>query len=153
MPEPMPEPIPAPTPAPTPDWLLPGPFPAAFATAERCTITELLNDPACPGVSLALARVEPGVTTRLHAVEGTVERYVVLGGEGVVEVGGATARVAAGDSVLIPAGVPQRIAATGDRALEFHCVCTPRFRQDNYRDLGDPPPPEAVTAPFPRSPR
>ena len=153
MPEPMPEPIPAPTPAPTPDWLLPGPFPAAFATAERCTITELLNDPACPGVSLALARVEPGVTTRLHAVEGTVERYVVLGGEGVVEVGGATARVAAGDRVLIPAGVPQRIAATVDRALEFHCVCTPRFRQDNYRDLGDPPAPEAVTAPFPRSPR
>ena len=51
-----------------PDWLLPGPFPPEFATDERCLITELLNDPACPEVSLALARVAPGVTTRLHAL-------------------------------------------------------------------------------------
>lgn len=137
-----------------PDWFLPGPFPAEFATEERCAITELLNDPACPDVSLALARVAPGVTTRLHAVTGTVERYVVLSGEGLVEVGGETARVAPGDRVLIPAGVPQRIAATGPAALEFHCVCTPRFRQSNYVDLGDGPPlTESVTAPSPRSPR
>ena len=74
-----------------PPWLLPGPYPPEFATDERCAITELLNDPACPEVSLALARVAPGVTTRLHAVEGTAERYVILAGSGVVEVGGASA--------------------------------------------------------------
>ena len=31
-----------------PAWLLPGPFPAEFPTAERCLIIEFLNDPACP---------------------------------------------------------------------------------------------------------
>ena len=120
-----------------PDWLLPGPFPAGFPTEERCTITELLNDPACPEVSLALARVDPGVTTRSHRVVGTVECYVILSGAGVVEIAGVTAPVAPGDRVLIPAGVAQRITATGPDALTFHCVCTPRFRQENYRDLGD----------------
>ncbi len=120
-----------------PDWLLPGPIPPEFATDERCTITELLNDPACPEVSLALARVAPGVTTRLHAVDGTVERYIILSGTGLVEIDGETAPVAPGDRVLIPAGVPQRITATGPEGLAFHCVCTPRFRQQNYRDLGD----------------
>jgi mannose-6-phosphate isomerase-like protein (cupin superfamily) len=118
-----------------PPWLVPGPFPPAFDTAERCTITEILNLPESPEASLALARVAPGVTTRLHAVAGTVERYVILRGQGIVEVAGVTAPVSAGDRVLIPAGAPQRITNTGGEALEFHCLCTPRFRQENYTDL------------------
>lgn len=122
-----------------PEWLLPGPVPPAFATDERCTIIEILNDPASPEASLALAVVAPGVTTRLHAVAGTIERFVILCGEGLVEIAGETARVAPGDRVLVPAGVPQRITAIGARPLEFHCLCTPRFRQENYVDLGDPP--------------
>jgi hypothetical protein len=36
--------------------------------------------------SIALARVRPGVTTQLHAIEATIERYVIMGGEGMVEV-------------------------------------------------------------------
>ena len=124
-----------------PPWLLPGPFPREFATDERCAISELLNDPACPEVSLALARVAPGITTRLHAVEGTAERYVILAGSGVVEVAGESAAVGPGDRVLIPAGAPQRIANTGASDLVFHCVCTPRFVPAAYVDLGDPEPP------------
>lgn len=120
-----------------PDWLLPGPLPPAFDTDERCTITEILNDPTSPDASLALAVVAPGVTTRLHAVAGTIERYLILSGHGLVEIAGETASVAPGDRVLIPAGVAQRITATGPDPLEFHCLCTPRFRQENYVDLGD----------------
>jgi mannose-6-phosphate isomerase-like protein (cupin superfamily) len=118
-----------------PGWLVRGPTPPEFATEERCRITELLNVAECPEVSLALARVAPGVTTRLHAVTGIEERYVILRGEGVVEVGGVKARVGPGDRVLIPAGVPQRIANTGVGELDFHCVCTPRFRPEAYVDL------------------
>lgn len=137
-----------------PPWLVPGPFPPEFTTDERCSITELLNVDASPEASLALARVAPGVTTRLHAVAGTVERYVILSGTGVVEIDGVAARVGPGDRVVIPAGIPQRIAATGPEGLAFHCVCTPRFRPENYIDLGDGPPLALpVTAPSPRSPR
>ena len=118
-----------------PDWLAPGPPPPEFWTDERCHITELLNLAASPEASLALARVAPGVTTRLHAVEGIVERYVILSGSGTVEVAGETAPVRPGDRVLIPAGVPQRISNTGEGDLVFHCLCTPHFRQEAYRDL------------------
>ena len=117
------------------DWLIPGPFPAEFATEERCFITELLNDPACPEVSLARARVPPGVTTRLHALAGIVERYLILRGTGRVEVAGASAPVAPGDRVLIAADATQRITNTGADDLEFYCLCTPRFRPEAYRDL------------------
>ena len=118
-----------------PPWLLPGPFPAEYPTDERCGITERLNDPACPEVSLARARVEPGVTTRLHAVRGTVERYVIIAGQGVVEVGGHAAAVGPGDRVLIPAGVAQRIRNSGETDLVFDCLCTPRFVPEAYVDL------------------
>ena len=103
-----------------PDWLIPGPFPAEFLADERCFITELLNLAESPEASLALARVAPGVTTRLHAVAGTVERYIILSGHGLVEVGGETAPVGPGDRVLIPAGVAQRIANTGTADLVFY---------------------------------
>ena len=118
-----------------PDWLLPGPIPPEFATEERCSITETLNLPESPEASLALARVAPGITTRLHAVEGTVERYILISGTGRVEVDGQTADVCPGDRVIIPAGVPQRITNTGPDDLVFWCLCTPRFRPEAYRDL------------------
>lgn len=119
-----------------PAWLVPGPFPAEFPTDERCFITEQLNDPACPEVSLALARVAPGVTTRLHHLIGTVECYVIQGGTGLVEIGGLSAFVGRGDRIVIPAGVAQRITNTGEGDLVFQCVCAPRFRPENYVDLG-----------------
>lgn len=79
-----------------PDWLLPGPFPAEFPTEERCFIIEILNDPRCPEVSLAQARVAPGVTTRLHRLDGTVERYVIRRGTGRAEIGGVVVPVGPG---------------------------------------------------------
>ncbi len=118
-----------------PDWLLPGNPPAPFDTPERCRITEILNDPACPQVSLARAEVAAGVTTRLHALTDTVECYILLAGEGVVEVNGTKAAVRPGDRVVIPAGAAQRITNTGRDTLVFDCLCTPRFLQKNYVDL------------------
>ena len=120
-----------------PPWFVPGPFPAEFPTDERCFISEHLNLAESPEAPLALARVAPGVTTRLHTVQGTIERYIILTGTGLVEVGGETAPVASGDRVIIPAGVSQRITNTGASDLEFYCLCTPRFRAEAYVDLDD----------------
>ncbi len=64
-----------------------------FWTDERCFITELLNCEASPEASLAVARVEPGVTTQLHRMAGTIERYIVRKGEGVVEIDGVSQRL------------------------------------------------------------
>lgn len=118
-----------------PDWILPGPFPPEIETGERCAITELLNDPAVPEVSLAQSRVQPGVTTELHVLDGISERYVITKGQGLMEVDGRSWAVKTGDRVLIEPGLPQRITNTGEGVLVFHCVCTPRFQPQAYRSL------------------
>lgn len=111
---------------------------AEFHTGENCYITELRNSDADSDCSIACARVAPGVTTRRHCLERTAERYVIISGSGQVTIGTAAATpVAKFDVVHIPAGVPQQISNTGSEDLVFLCVCTPRFRQENYRDLED----------------
>jgi len=123
---------------PRPEWLHPPDPAGAFATAERCTIEELWNDAGSPATSLARARVAPGVTTQLHALQGVSEVYVIEAGTGLVEVAGATAPVGPGDRVAIPAGAAQRITNTGAGDLVFLCLCTPRFTPDCYVDLEGP---------------
>lgn len=105
-----------------------------FATSERCHITELLNHPTRPDVSLARARVTPGVVTELHALD-VEETYVIEKGSGMMEVGGDRFRVGPGDSVRIPQGVSQRIENDGDADLVFLCLCRPRFRPEGYVSL------------------
>jgi mannose-6-phosphate isomerase-like protein (cupin superfamily) len=51
----------------------------------------------------------------------------------MVEVGDkAPAAVRPLDVVTIPAGTSQRIANIGAADLIFLCVCTPRFREEDY---------------------
>lgn len=103
---------------------------------EGCWISELSNHRDDPQLSIARARVEPGDTTRWHALEGITERYVILSGQGRVELGRkAREPVSAGDVVIIAPGMPQRIANVGDEDLVFLAICTPRFRPECYRNL------------------
>jgi mannose-6-phosphate isomerase-like protein (cupin superfamily) len=104
-----------------------------FGTCENCHIVELANSSADEACSIARARVAPGAATRLHALRGTVERYVILEGEGRVEIGGGPpAMMRPLDVAIIAAGVSQRITNTGSTDLVFLCVCTPRFEPANY---------------------
>lgn len=103
---------------------------------EGCFIIEISNSDADPTMSIAHARVEPGVTTHWHQLTATVERYVILQGEGNVEVGDLPPKaVNIGDVVIIPPSMRQRISNTGKQSLEFLAICTPRFRHSFYLDL------------------
>lgn len=107
-----------------------------FYTEEGCYILELSNSPEDPDVSIARARVVPGVTTRFHRLQGVAERYVILEGNGRVEVGELPIQeVQPGTVVLIPAGCTQRITNTGTGDLVFLAICTPRFTPAVYDDL------------------
>jgi len=107
-----------------------------YMTEERCSILELSNQAEDPDVSIARARVVPGQTTAWHLLEGVAERYLILEGEGRVEVGALEpGMVREGDLVFIPPGTRQRISNTGAADLVFLAICTPRFTPSCYRDL------------------
>jgi mannose-6-phosphate isomerase-like protein (cupin superfamily) len=107
-----------------------------FYTSEKCHITELSNTPEDPDVSIARARVQPGVTTRWHRLKGIFERYFIVSGTGLVDVGELPPQeVTAGDIVLIPPMCSQRITNIGTEDLIFLAVCSPRFVQDAYEDI------------------
>ena len=104
--------------------------------AEGCFITEGWNTPADADLSVARARVEPGVTTRWHCLRGVTERYLILKGQRRVEVGDEPpADVGPGAVVLIPPGTRQRLTHTGDADLIFLAVCMQRFTRTVYQGL------------------
>ena len=72
-----------------------------FWTEERCYITELLNDPQSPNISIALARVEIDTTTQLHSLRGVQETYVIKKGLGLLEIDGEQISVKKNDTILI----------------------------------------------------
>ena len=102
---------------------------------EGCYITEWLNDPADPAVSIARARVLAGTSTRWHHLPALRERYIVLEGQGEIEIAGLPATIlSAGDCVSIAPGAAQRIHNRGHIDLIFLAICTPRFEPHNYVD-------------------
>lgn len=107
-----------------------------YYTEERCYILELSNSSADEELSVARARVEPGVTTAVHRVIDTVERYVILSGTGRVDIEGLEPTdISEQDVVIIPEGATQRITNIGDTDLLFLAICTPRFKQNLYEHL------------------
>ena len=117
------------------DWYVPAENTNEYWTEERCYITEQTNNNAAYAASLAVARVEPGVTTQLHSLTDTTEVYVIRKGRGLVEIEGVKQRLQVGDQAIIPAGAAQRIHNDGEVDLEFYCLCTPRFVLKCYVNL------------------
>jgi mannose-6-phosphate isomerase-like protein (cupin superfamily) len=109
-----------------------------FYTSEKCYVIKLSNTPDDPDVSIARARVGSGVTTSWHRLKGTYERYFIISGRGLVEVGKVPPQeVTAGDIVLIPPMCRQRITNIGSDDLVFLAICTPRFSRGDYEDVED----------------
>ena len=101
-------------------------------TVEHCLITENYSN---ENISIAQARVKPGITTLPHHLIDVNEIYLITNGEGQVDVGDLkTTKVTSGDLIVIPAGCPQRISNIGKNDLVFYCVCTPKFTSECYRD-------------------
>ena len=102
--------------------------------SERIYVTEIMNAPQEPDVSLARCRVPVGVTTQLHSLSVT-EWYMIEAGIGVIEIDGVQAEVRPGDCLRIAPSQSQRITNTGEEDLIFMTLCQPRFVPECYRSL------------------
>jgi mannose-6-phosphate isomerase-like protein (cupin superfamily) len=99
-----------------------------FTTKDGSTIRELHHTER---QSLAEATLEPGQTTQRHFHRRSEEIYVVLEGDGELEIDGEIRRVGSGDAALIPPGAWHEIRAAG--YLRFLCCCTPPYaHEDTY---------------------
>jgi len=98
----------------------------AFITKDGSEIREFLHTAA---QSLAEASLAAGQSTQRHQHRETEEIYMLLDGEGEMEIDGESRRVRAGDAILIPAGAWHQITATG--ALRFLCCCVPPYRDED----------------------
>jgi mannose-6-phosphate isomerase-like protein (cupin superfamily) len=101
-----------------------------YLTPERCYIFENYSTNA---VSIARARVKPGVTTKAHHLNGVQEIYIITKGTGKVTIGKLEAtEVREGDVVVIPPLTSQKITNIGKDDLLFYCICIPRFTEECY---------------------
>ncbi len=104
-----------------------------FVTKDGSRVRELIHPSSVPAerLSLALAVVGAGESTRRHLHRRSEEIYYVLGGRGVVHVGGEKAEVEAGDAVLIPPGTPHFAVNTGEEELVILCACSPAYSHED----------------------
>jgi mannose-6-phosphate isomerase-like protein (cupin superfamily) len=101
------------------------PFVAADLSEIRLLVDRV--NTGIGSVSLAHATVAPGAETIWHRLEDTDEIYFVLSGRGLVSVGDESRQVEPGDTVWIPADIPQKIRNLGPAPLEFLCACGPAY--------------------------
>ncbi len=106
---------------------------------EGCYILELSNSNTDPQLSIARVRVLPNTQTKLHQLSQTIERYVILEGQGEVILGSSITGqhmqcVKPNDVVIIPENCPQAIKNNSDSDLIFLAICTPRFEPINYSE-------------------
>ncbi len=106
-----------------------------YLTPEGCFLFENWGfSTGDKAVSIARARVEPGVSTKAHHLEKTQEIYIIVKGKGEVQVEGLEpTEVVEGDIVAVPSGASQCIRNIGKSDLIFYCVCTPSFKEECYR--------------------
>jgi mannose-6-phosphate isomerase-like protein (cupin superfamily) len=101
---------------------------AAFTTLDGSTIRVLLDSSSggAANQSLAEAELAPGQETQRHYHARSEELYVLLEGDGELEVDGERANVGPEDAVLISPGAWHRIRA-GDQGARFLCCCAPPY--------------------------
>jgi mannose-6-phosphate isomerase-like protein (cupin superfamily) len=105
-------------------------------TPEGCFVSENwgLVSYGDKTVSIARARIEPGITTKPHHLESIQEIYLITKGKGKVQIAGLEpTNVEEGDTIIIPDGTSQKITNIGKTDLIFYCICTPAFTENLYR--------------------
>ena len=104
-----------------------------FITKDGSEIRELAGTPTGNSLhqSLAEATVPPGRETEEHYHGVTEEIYYFTAGSGVMKLGDEETTVSAGDTVVIPPGIPHMLRNTGAEPLKLLCCCAPPYSHED----------------------
>ena len=104
-----------------------------FITADGSSIRELAGLPSgnAANQSLAEATVPPGGETQAHFHRVTEEIYLFTAGSGRMRLGEEEREVRAGDTVVIPPGMPHKLWASADAPLVLLCCCAPAYTHED----------------------
>ena len=98
-----------------------------FVTKDGSTIREYHHTER---QSLAEATLDPGASTVRHYHARSEEIYLIVEGNGELEVDGETRRVGPGDAVLLPPGAWHELTV-GERGIRLLCCCVPPYSDDD----------------------
>jgi mannose-6-phosphate isomerase-like protein (cupin superfamily) len=110
----------------------------AFITKDGSEIRELAGVPTgnSRNQSLAEATVPPGGETEEHYHRASEEIYLFTHGGGRLRLGDEESEVAAGDTVVIPPGIPHKLWNTRAEPLRLLCCCSPPYSHDDTYLIG-----------------
>ncbi len=102
-----------------------------FTTKDGSTIRSILDRTNAPveKQSLSEASLPTGAATQRHYHKLSEEFYFILEGSGLMEIDGATQKVAPGDAILIPRSAWHQI--TAEEPLRFLCCCAPPYSHED----------------------
>jgi len=104
----------------------------SFLAGDHTILKEVLHpdkDAVDIPYSLAEAKIEVGRSSLPHALK-SAELYLFLKGQGKIVVEEKEQLVAAGDLVFVPPGASQYVENTGEKTLEFYCIVSPAWREE-----------------------
>ena len=78
----------------------------------------------------------PGIAPPLHVHHHEAEAFYVMAGTLDYEAGGTLYRLAAGDLIWVPTGVPHRFRITGEGPARFLALCLPGGIERLYQTVG-----------------
>jgi quercetin dioxygenase-like cupin family protein len=90
------------------------------------------------GLDLALVNQPPGIATPLHRHTREAEAIFLLDGTMTYRAGEETFRLAAGDFLYLPAGIPHAFRVTGSVPVRFLGLTDPGGLFDLYEEIGLP---------------
>jgi quercetin dioxygenase-like cupin family protein len=90
------------------------------------------------GLDLALVTQPPGIATPLHRHTREAEAFFLLDGTMTYRAGEETFRLAAGDFLYLPAGIPHAFRVTGSVPVRFLGLTDPGGLFDLYEEIGLP---------------
>lgn len=104
-----------------------------FVAADKTVLKEVLHPKNGDGnlpFSLAHAYLPPGAKSLPHRLTKSEETYTIINGKGTVEVEGKTFDIEKGSVFVVPKNALQSVENTGEENLEFYCIVTPPWAEE-----------------------